>query len=281
VIFDAHAHIVSDDAARYPPNPLSGTVRPGDLDDPVTIERLLDLLDTNGVERALVVQRAHIYGYDNSYVVDAAERHPDRVRALCAIDARDPNASRHIRHWVERGALGIRLTEPYRGADTSWFDGHDALAAWATAAELGISVRMHLYRWNRAACLSAIAAVLERFPKTSVIIDHVSNFAAEEGPPDYGIDAPLRALLRFSNVFLLFSTINLASLAKHDAPASAAIEHLVGVFGADRVMWGSDIGQSKGTYADMVALASSAVATLDADDRRQVIADTGNAVYAW
>jgi predicted TIM-barrel fold metal-dependent hydrolase len=185
MIFDAHAHIVSDDAARYPPNPLSGTVRPGDLDDPVTVERLLDLLDANGVERALVVQRAHIYGYDNSYVVDAATRHSNRVRAM-AVDARDPNAPQHIRHWVERGALGVRLTEPHRGADTSWFDGDAALTAWETAAELGISVRLHLYRWNRAACLPAIAAVLERFPDTVVVIDHVSGLPAEEGPPDYG-----------------------------------------------------------------------------------------------
>ncbi len=281
MIFDAHAHIVSDDAARYPPNPLSGSVRPGDLDDPVTVERLIELLDAHDVERALVVQRAHIYGFDNRYVVDAAERHPERVRAMCAIDARDPNAPQHIRHWVGRGALGIRLTEPFRGADTSWFDGKEALAAWETAAELGISVRLHLYRWNRARCLPAIAAVVARFPETVVVIDHLSNLAGEEGAPEYGVDAPLRALVPFPKLFLLFSTINLASLAKHAAPADAVLEHVVATFGADRVMWGSDIGQSKGTYAEMVALASAAVASLQADDRRRVLYEAGKTVYAW
>jgi predicted TIM-barrel fold metal-dependent hydrolase len=282
MIFDAHAHIVSDDAARYPPNPLSGTVRPGDLDDPNTAERLVRLLDENGVERALLVQRAHIYGYDNSYVVDAAARYPDRFRAMCAIDALDSRAPERIRHWVqERGAIGIRFSEPHRGADTSWFDSATALTAWETAAQLGISVRLHLYRWNRAVCLPAIAALLERFPQTTVVLDHISNFGAEEGPPDYGLDPPLRALVRFPNLLLLLSTINLGNLAARNLPADRVIEHLVTVFGARRVLWGSDIGQSKGIYAEMVALATAAAAALGDDDQRQLLYGTGKAVYGW
>jgi L-fuconolactonase len=265
--FDAHAHIISSDLERYRPAPLSGKVRDGDLDDPVTAERLLRLLDENDVERAVVVQRAHVYGYDNSYVCDAAEAYPDRLQAVCAIDAEESTAKEQIRHWVvDRGAIGIRLTEPYRGAGTSWFGSGPALEAWNTAAELGIPLRLHLYRWNRAECLPVIAG-------------HLSNLSAEEGPPDYGLDAGLRALAACPNLFLLFSTINLARLAADDLPAAPVIEHLVAAFGADRIMWGSDIGQSSGTYPQMRALAERAVSSLGSRDRRQVLHDTGAAVY--
>jgi predicted TIM-barrel fold metal-dependent hydrolase len=280
MIVDCHAHIVSDDLERYPPAPLSGRVRAGDLDDPITAERLLELMDAAGVERAVLVQRAHVYGFDNAYVADAAERYPERLRAVCAIDAENPSSARQIRHWVtERGAIGIRLTEPYRGADTSWFASEHALAAWEMAAELGVPVRLHFYRWNRAACLPAVAHLVRRFPQTTVVIDHLSNLSAEEGPPDYGLDAPLRSLAASPNLFLLFSTINLANLAEARAPAAPVITHLVRTFGAHRIMWGSDIGQSKGTYAQMLGSADAAVAALADDERRQLLADTGRAVY--
>jgi L-fuconolactonase len=279
-VIDCHAHIVSDDADRYPVAPLGGTVRAGDLDDPITAERLIDMLDANGVERAVIVQRAYIYGYDNAYVVDAAARYPDRLRAVCAIDAQAEDAPRRIRHWIaERGAIGIRLTEPYRGADTSWFDSARALDAWAAAAELGIPVRLHFFRWNRAACLPAVIPLLERFPETSVVIDHLSNLWAEAGPPDYGLDPPLAALIDYRNCYLLLSTINLARLAADGVPSAPVLERLVAAFGAGRIMWGSDIGQSKGSYAEMCGYARAAAATLTENDRRLVLGDTGRAVY--
>jgi predicted TIM-barrel fold metal-dependent hydrolase len=57
------------------------------------------------------------------------------------------------------------------------------------------------------------------------------------------------------------------------------ITHLVRTFGAHRIMWGSDIGQSKGTYPQMLGSADAAVAALADDERRQLLADTGRAVY--
>jgi predicted TIM-barrel fold metal-dependent hydrolase len=282
MIFDSHAHIVSDDPVRYPPEPLSGELRAGDLDNPVTAERLLRAMDENGVEQAVIVQRAHIYGNDNSYVVDAAEMHRDRLRALCMIDALDAEAPRRIRHWVvERGAIGIRMTEPYKGADASWFCSPRAAAAWETAAELGVPVRLHLFRWNRLTCLPAVEELLLRFPRTTVVIDHLSNLAAEEGPPDYGLDPPLRALIRLPNLFLLFSTINLGRLAARNVQSAPVIEHLVDAFGAHRIMWGSDIGQSKGSYGEMRALAEAAVAALGTAERERLLHGTGQAVYGW
>lgn len=277
---DGHAHIVSGDVDRYPVAPLGGTVRAGDLDDPVTAERLLDMLDANGVDRALVVQRAYIYGYDNAYVVDAAAQYPARLRAICAIDPLADDAPQRVRHWVaQRGAIGIRLTEPYRGADTSWLDSPRALAAWAMAAELGIPVRLHFFRWNRAACLPVVIPLLERFPETCVVIDHLSNLSAERGPPDFGLDAPLAALIPFANLSLLLSTINLARLAADGAASAPVLERLVAAFGAERIMWGSDIGQSKGSYAEMRKLADAAVATLSERDRRLLMGGTARAIY--
>ena len=125
-MFDSHAHLISDDTGRYPPDPLSGEVRAGDLDDPMTAERLLREMDSQGVERAAVVQRSHVYGFDNSYVCDAAAAHADRLAAVCAIDGRSPDCGDQVRRWVGRGAAGVRMMEPFKGADAAWFAGETA-----------------------------------------------------------------------------------------------------------------------------------------------------------
>lgn len=279
IAFDSHAHIISDDHARYRPAPLSGTLKPGDLDNPVTAEKLLSFMDENGVECALVVQRAHIYGFNNDYVVDCAERYPDRLRAMCMVDALDPDVAQQIRHWVDRGAIAIRVTEPHKGADPSWFASPQAMAAWETAAQLGISMRVHLYRWNRDLCLPVLKPLIERFSSMPVVFDHLSNLSAEEGAPNYGVDDSLRALAALPNLSLLFSTINLAPLSVKNIPAAPVLAHLVKEFGANRILWGSDIAQSPGTYARMRELADAAVSSLTREEQRQVMRESGAAVY--
>lgn len=279
-MIDSHAHLISADVERYPTSPLSGELEPGALANPVTAERLLALMDEQGIERALAVQRAHIYGFNNAYVCDAAQRYPERLRALGMVDALDPDIRRQVRHWVgERGAVGIRLTEPFKGADPSWFASPEAMAAWETVSELGGSVRLHFYRWNREAALKALKPVLLRFPQTTVVLDHFSNIAGESGAPDHGVDAPLLEMVEHPNVYLLYSMINLGKLAAAQMQGAPMVERVVREYGADRVMWGSDVAQSKGSYAQMVALAKESVSLLSETDQRKVLHDTSHAMY--
>ncbi|MBP6112620.1 MAG: hypothetical protein KA482_09610 [Sphingobium sp.] len=57
MIFDSHAHLVSDDVVTYPPSPLTGKLTPGEYDDPMTAGKLLDAMDGAGVGSACAVQR--------------------------------------------------------------------------------------------------------------------------------------------------------------------------------------------------------------------------------
>ncbi len=73
-MFDSHAHLISADSEQYPPAPPSGQLKPGELDDPLTVERLLSGNGQSGVEKAVLVQRGSVYGFNNDYVCDAAAR---------------------------------------------------------------------------------------------------------------------------------------------------------------------------------------------------------------
>jgi predicted TIM-barrel fold metal-dependent hydrolase len=47
------------------------------------------------------------------------------------------------------------------------------------------------------------------------------------------------------------------------------------MFGADKVMWGSDIGTSAGTYKEMIRRAIESTALLNDVERRKILHDTG------
>jgi predicted TIM-barrel fold metal-dependent hydrolase len=57
------------------------------------------------------------------------------------------------------------------------------------------------------------------------------------------------------------------------------LRRAVDMFGADHVMWGSDIGTSSGTYKDMVRRMLDASRLLTADERLAVWHDTGRRVF--
>lgn len=279
-MIDSHAHLISTDRDKYPPSPLSGVLEANAFDNPVTAERLIGLLDACGVDKALAVQRAHLYGFHNDYVVDSAQHYPERLRALCMLDALAPNVEETVKYWVgERKSVGIRLTEPARGADTSWFASPPARRAWSAVTDLGGSVRLHFYRWNRLAALEALRDVVRDFPDTPVILDHFSNIVVEDPSPDHGVDDALLRFVDSPNVFVLYSMINLAKLHALGLPSAPVVERVVRAFGTDRVMWGSDIAQSKGEYADMVAMARDSVSTLSTAQQDQVLHKTAERVY--
>lgn len=279
-MIDSHAHLISTDREKYPPAPLSGVLEESAFDDPVTAERLIQLLDEQRIDKALAVQRAHLYGFHNDYVVDSAQRYPDRLRALCMIDALADDVERTVKYWVgERGSVGIRLTEPKKGADCSWFASERAMRAWRAVSDLGGSVRLHFYRWNRVAALAALEPIVTQFPRTPIVLDHFSNIVCENPGPDYGVDDALLKFADSPNVYLLYSMINLGKLQAANLPAAPVVERVVRAFGADRVMWGSDIAQSKGAYSDMVRVAKDSVSSLSADDQQKVLHRAAERVY--
>jgi L-fuconolactonase len=280
MIFDSHAHLISGDLQRYPPTAHLAALPAADLQRPFAVEQLLADMDAQGVVRAVLVQRSSIYGYDNSYVCDAAQRSSGRLCAVAAIDACDPHASEHLTHWVsERGAAGIRLMEPHRGADLSWLASENALALWDVAQARGVAVCVHFFRWNRDAGMAALTRILERWPHLTVVIDHLSNAPVESGAPHFGVDEPLRALMSFPHVYSKFTTIPLGFLAREGIDAAPLIDHVVSSFGAQRLMWGSDVTQSKGSYAYMVELARRATSALTEGERMQVLYGTAAQVY--
>jgi L-fuconolactonase len=280
MMIDTHAHLISNDHERYKPAPPGGKLGPGDLDNPFTAENLVVEMDRNNVARAVLVHRNSIYGYDNSYVCDSAARFPGRFVAVGSINGTDPEAAARVQHWVkERGMVGIRFMEPVKGMDLSWLCSAHARAAWREASALHIPICVHFFKWNRIAGLAALKEMLAAHPDATVVIDHFSNMDWASGAPDFGMDQALLDVARFPGVHVKFTTIPLGHIAAEGIDATPVIERVIAAFGSQRIMWGSDITQSSGSYAHMVDLAVRATATLSAGQRHDILFGTANTVY--
>jgi len=93
------------------------------------------------------------------------------------------------------------------------------------------------------------------------------------------VPSDLAELARFSNLSLKVSTITLDMMAEHGDVADGVAE-LAAVFGADRMMWGSDYSQTHDRpYPELAAYARASAAKLNDEGRVRFLG--ANARARW
>ncbi len=288
-LYDTHVHFVSGDFERYPmradpaPNDHERDMREYVRQNPTGADRIFGLWDAHGVEAGVAVQYRTAYNTNNNYVLDTANKSAGRVAGVVILDAADPKTPDLLRAMVkDRGAAAIRMTglKDKTTGEFPWLDSAAALNTWAVANELGIAVVLMpgpVYQVNPEA-MDRIGKLAERFPNTRIVLDHIT-WPAPEGAPNYGLSPGHLALRNFKNVYYKFTTLNLQTLDKAQVPTADFVRHAVNVYGADRIMWGSDMGNNKFEYADLVRRAIAATAKLTPAEQRQMLRETGKAVF--
>ncbi|AEG50554.1 amidohydrolase 2 [Sphingobium chlorophenolicum L-1] len=297
-IFDTHAHLIADDDVAYPPSPMRGTTHVTRMTYTATAEWLIGQMDRNGVGKACIVQRGHVYGYDNSYIIDSGRKYPDRFVPVVILDAQDPETPARYRDMVlNQGVRGLRLAQThFEHYDTAWMNSPTAMECWRTAADLGTPVAIIFFRRHLSWGLPALKFIAEYLPSLRIIVDHIGTphtlsnpekaryveaglDAGMPPPPDFGIAETISIFEKLPNVSFKFTEINMERLADQKAEPAAFIRRLADAFGADRLMWGSDLGQSEWPYEEKAAWARRAAAELSPDERRAFLYETAERLY--
>jgi len=297
MIFDTHAHVLSADQARYPYSSLRGGATAPVSPAVFTVEQLVAAMDENGVAHACIVQRATLYGYDNSYALDAAEAFPDRFVPVIVLDAQDQRAPEQLRDLARARKIGgLRIVAPtLTEHDTDWLENDEALALWGAAADLALPVTVILYRRNNEAGRAAMLRIARRFRTLPILIDHVGlphastperNWAASQGidyvvppPPDFGIADNLAAFDDLGHVHFKVTDINIDRLEDEHYDTAAFVRALTDRFGAERLLWGSDVGQSPAPYGEKIDRLRVATALLSVEERARVMGGTAFGLY--
>ena len=301
-LYDSHAHLVSDDLARYPRNPFRiirkagdgpairppfgpGTVGiPGGMHGPhpvnekPTAEMMHTWMAQENVVGIAAVQKGMIYGTDNSYIVDAAALFPDEMKAVVILDPEMPGTPALARDLAARGAASIRFF-PVNVADKpAWLRAPAAMRVWTLCAELGLVVDLEAPPYDAPAMMPVVEEMADRFPALPIVLDHL--FMPDVTAPDHGMDARFAGLAARGNVHLKWTSLIMDVTREQGVAPEAVLHRAVDCFGADRIMWGSDIGTSSGTYREMVRRAIDSTALLNDEARRKVLHDTGRRVFA-
>ena len=275
-VIDVHPHVISTDVARYPREPLGGAQSDWSRERPVSAEAMIAAMDQAGVARSALVQAATCYGYDNSCLADAVARFPARFAGVFSVDVFQPDAPERIAYWMGRGLMGLRvfIAGHTMASKDARLDDPRSFPAWDLAGEQGIPVCVQL----RAAGLPQLEAVLARFPRVRILLDHMARPEVEDGPP-YAAAASLFALARHPNLFLKLTTHNLRESRKGKATPESFFPRVVAEFGASRIAWGSNYPASEGTLAGLLGEARAALASLPESDRDWIFSRTARSFY--
>jgi L-fuconolactonase len=304
-LFDAHIHLISPDTVKYPQTggqapPAGGVDRgpsgnmknsdargfPGGANtigerETPEINAVLGWMEEAGVEAGTAVQKKGTYGYDNSYILDSADQHKDKMVPVVVLNAEDVNTADLVERWTKtRNLSGVRFSGSLDQDGTlPWLSSKQALRTWAIADKYGLVVDLMPSPPKRSQkFIAEVVKLAKAYPNVKIVLDHVA-FPSAKGAPDYGLDSVYQAMAKRKNIYYKFTTINLDNLLTGGIPCADMLRRVVDVYGADHVMWGSDVGNSAGKYGKLVERMIEAVSKLSDAEKRAVMHDTGKSIF--
>jgi len=256
---DCHAHVFTRDLPM--PDPRRA---PGGYD--ATPEDYLRKLADNGMTQGVLVQPSFL-GTDNSYLVAALRKYPDRFRGIAVVEPTITGSE--LQKLENAGVVGIRLN--LIGLPTPDF----ASPAWRTLLD---ELRQRQWQVEVHQSSGELPRVVDPLMKAGVdvVVDHFGRPNEKLGVDDPGFRY-LLTLGRTGKVWVKLSgAYRNGAGGRGEATAIAAMPLLRSTYGLDRLLWGSDwphtLFERTVDYASQRRLLEAWLP--DPEDRRVVLQDT-------
>jgi predicted TIM-barrel fold metal-dependent hydrolase len=287
-VVDAQVHVWDTDGPAYPWDHAwrQEEARAGAIIDrfsaaPAPASGVVSAMDQVEVAGSLLVA-LRVYGFDNSYPLDAARAFPGRFKVVGIVDHREPGVDDRVHAWAEMPeTAGVRIAITSKIAHAGLVAGE--YSAFLTALQR-YEVPLFIYPPNR---LEDVRThVVERFPDLSVIIDHFGLAHPHGGEKSRGIVdmSALRALAMYPNVAVKASALPIFSV--EDFPFAdlwPGIRRVLDAFGPSRVMWGSDltnVAAPQVTYGHAIDYIRESD-ELSADEKEWVLGRSLRSIVKW
>ena len=271
---DAHSHIWTRDVQKYP---LAQGKTVADLAPAsFTTEELLKVAKAEHVERVVLICHHPYYGFDNTYLVDAAAKYPQVFRIVGALDEKQDHADGRMRALLKQHVTGFRISPHVSGA--KWLESSGMKLMWQTAAETKQAMCCLINPEH----LPQVEKMCEGYRETPVVIDHFARIGVDGEIRSEDVDR-LCALSRFDRVHVKISAFY--ALGKKKPPYHdlvPMIKRLHGAFGPERLMWASDSPyqlEGEHTYHASISLVRDHLNFLSEKDRDWLLFKTAEQVY--
>jgi len=282
-LYDAHTHVYTSDTARYPLRPdASETAREKVAKRPMTPDIILRDWDENGVEAGCGVQYNTTYFTDDRYLLDVAAANP-RFTSIVILAPTDPGTPAALGTMAKENRIaGVRFSGAPEPSGEFTFLTPAAHGAWEAADRLGLVVVLMPTRSDNKAALplamKRIGELAERYRRVNIVLDHV-GFPEPLADSTFGLSPEHLALRKHRNVYYKYTTYLINQLKAGQVPLDGFVNYAVGNYGAEQFVWGSDVGNTEGNYADFVKVAMDSAASLSLAQRRAMFHDTAAKIF--
>ena len=279
-LIDSHQHLwVMSERAYDWIEPGYGVIY-----DDFTPERLEPEIEASGVTGSVLVQAADTYE-DTFDMLDIANKY-QFVRGVVGFIPLDrtAEAARALEIFSRDSYFkGVRnLTHNYADAkyesDDAWILRPQVLKTLEVVEASGLAFD---YVAVNPAHLANVRSLAEKFPRLKIVIDHFAkpNIAGKAMEP---WATQMLELAKYPNVYGKFSGLNTASTPNWTvADWQPYVDHMVGAFGAERIMLGGDwpVITLMNNYVDVWQAQVAAVANYSAEDQEWICSKTAIEVY--
>jgi len=232
MIIDSQVHAY---AANTPQRPWHSAPN---WPDHVTGDEMVAAMDKVGVDGAIFISAFSLYQYDASYAVEVQRAHPGRLAIVKPVDTDDPAVADVIADWKKMpGTVGIRIMMRKEVGRDLNDPGIERVARAAVRHDFPINL-------SCAGNLDGATALIDRYPQTRFIIDHLGLMQPRTppAPPQPWAELPkLLALAKRPNAVVKVS--GACTLAREPYPFPDIWDPLARVFdawGFERCLWGTD-----------------------------------------
>jgi L-fuconolactonase len=260
---DAHQHFwhMADRAGAWPPPALAAIHRDFGPDD------LGPLLDRHGIGGTILVQSLP-NERDTLFLLDLARRHAFIRGVVGWADMKRGDAAARIATLAaDTKLVGLRPMLQDLG-DDGWIDD----AALAPAVQAMLAHRLSFDALVLPRHLPALLAFATRFPDLPVVIDHAAKPAIAQGgmAPWHTDLAHLAALPQVH--CKLSGLVTEAGADWQVDQLRPYVDTILGLFGPERVIWGSDwpVLNLASDYTDWIRASVALLASVDEAGRRKV-----------
>src|SRR6478672_7036038 len=123
-----------------------------------------------------------------------------------------------------------------------------------------------------------LRALIERFPKVKIILDHLARPQPTDGPP-FAADQEFFALARYPNISLKLTPVNVEPASWGKATPETFFGALIKTYGANRIAWGSNFPATAGPLKNILGKAQAAFSFASAADRDWIFGKTALELY--
>ncbi|KAJ8606933.1 hypothetical protein CTAYLR_008634 [Chrysophaeum taylorii] len=226
------------------------------------------------------------YEFDHTYVTECIERYPSKFRGILLAK---PGGAEEIKALSKKGFTGVRLN-PYLWAnrDGEWIADADGRAIVEASADLKMPVGVMAFG-GLSPLIDHVRTLASMRPDGIVVLDHFGfprEDPAKPPGPELGFDEQAWAQLlglgpAYPNIYVKVSALFRVS---REPPPHRDLEprfrEVLGAFGADRLLWGSDFPYVQQQGEDGYAASLDAVASwCPPEAAEKILGLTARALY--